>query len=281
MIQRMRSSRGPSGLVVVTVAILIGGIALRGTNRKGSRLPASPLMTGSVLAQSPATSAPAAAKTASSASATPKQTRARTSTEPAPPPVKVVGSKNAPITFEVFSDYQCPSCRNLYEQTLRPMMNDYVAAGKVYIVHRDFPLPIAAHTHAYEAARWANAAARIGKFEEVDATLYDNQSAWSADGNIEKFVAGSMGNADFKRLEKVMAGACMNDPGPVVGPVRFGNQGCALDAYIEQDKNLGRQVPVQATPTFVIYYKGQKYPAASGFITWPVLKQFLDSLLSQ
>jgi hypothetical protein len=57
--------------------------------------------------------------------------------------------------------------------------------------------------------------------------------------------------------------------------------GCPVDPYIIQDIVLGTQVPVQVTPTFVIHYKGQSYPASSGFITWPILKQFFDTLLSQ
>ena len=40
----------------------------------------------------------------------------------APPLEKAYGQKGAPITFEVFSDYSCPMCRNLFEQTLRPMI---------------------------------------------------------------------------------------------------------------------------------------------------------------
>jgi hypothetical protein len=38
---------------------------------------------------------------------------------------------------------------------------------------------------------------------------------------------------------------------------------------------------VKSTPTFVTYYKGQKYPPASGVISWPVMKQYFDSLLAQ
>src|ERR1700719_218535 len=71
--------------------------------------------------------------------------------------MKAYGSKNAPITMEVFSDYQCPSCRALFEETLKPLIADYVALGKVYLVHRDFPLPM--HSHSWVAARYANAAA--------------------------------------------------------------------------------------------------------------------------
>ena len=56
---------------------------------------------------------------------------------------------------------------------------------------------------------------------------------------------------------------------------------CPVDEYIVQDIVLGYQLPVPATPTFVIHYKGQGLilptPAA---VSWPILKQFFDSLLS-
>jgi protein-disulfide isomerase len=191
------------------------------------------------------------------------------------PPVKAYGSKDAPITMEVFTDYQCPSCRNLYENTLRPMVNDYVASGKVYLVHHDFPLPM--HKYSYEAARWANAAARVGEFASVEAALYDNQDAWGADGSIAKYVSAAMSTAEFKRVEKLMDGPCMV-PIPAGSG---GNHACPFDAYIEEDRAIGMRIPVQATPTYVISYKGQHLPPASGFVSWPILKQFFDSLLSQ
>ncbi len=63
------------------------------------------------------------------------------STEPAAMPGKSLGMPTAPITIEVYSDYECPHSKRLYEDTLRPLMRDYVAKGKVFLIHRDFPLP--------------------------------------------------------------------------------------------------------------------------------------------
>jgi protein-disulfide isomerase len=176
--------------------------------------------------------------------------------------------------MEVFTDYQCPSCRNLFEQTLRPMIADYVAAGKVYLIHRDFPLPM--HKYGYEAARWANAAAGVGEFQNVEAALYDNQAAWSTDGDIAKYVSAAMPAADFKRVQKLMEGCTAR-----MLNVAQMRDSCSLDAYIDQDRALGAQIPVRATPTYVITYKGKRLPAGSGVVSWPILKQFFDSLLSQ
>ncbi|HUJ30672.1 MAG TPA: thioredoxin domain-containing protein [Candidatus Acidoferrum sp.] len=223
-----------------------------------------------------------AAKSGTTTAAHRAQGQARAAKSQTLPPIdEAYGSKGAPITFEVFSDYSCPMCRNLYEQTLRPMINDYVAAGKVYLVHRDYPLAIPGHQNSPQAARWARAAARIGQFENVDAAFYDNQTSWATDGNLEKYVAAAMSTADFKRVQKMMEGC--EPPGPTGKPdgINLPPHPCSLDPYIEQDILAGNQVPVKGTPTFVITYKGQRYPPGSGFVSWPLLKQFLDSLLSQ
>ncbi len=230
--------------------------------------------------------APARAQSQAAASA--KQP-AKTSTKSAPkaaqaeqlgPPNKGVGSPTAPITMEVFSDYQCPMCGQLFQQTLRPMINDYVASGKVYLIHRDFPLPIADHRFNWDAARWGTAAARIGKFEEVDTALYENVRAWGADGNIQKYVASALNPADFKRVQKIVAGCLTQTPQEFRPPLQAG-QGCSLDAFINQDIALGKQVPVQATPTYVFTKRGQRLAPGSGFVSWPLMKQFIDSLLTQ
>jgi protein-disulfide isomerase len=223
--------------------------------------------------------APSAHAQTKSASAQPS---AKSSVKPAsaqalPAPMKTFGVKSAPITMEVFSDYQCPACRGFFENTLRYMINDYVASGKVYLVHRDFPLPM--HPYSMDAARWANAAGRIGRFEAVDAALFDNQDKWTKDGSMEQYIAAVLGQADLKRVQKLVQG-CLTQT-VALKPVAQTNPSCELDAFIAQDQALGKQVPVNSTPTIVITYKGQRYPPMSGMFTWPIMKQYLDSLMAQ
>ncbi|MGH9746635.1 MAG: DsbA family protein [Candidatus Acidiferrales bacterium] len=221
--------------------------------------------------------APAAVAQAQSKPASAKAHAKPAPAESLPPPMKTFGVKSAPITMEVFSDYQCPACRAFFENTLRFMINDYVASGKVYLIHRDFPL--AGHAYSMDAARYANAAGRIGRFETIDAALFDTQDKWTRDGSMEQFVATALGAADFKRVQKLVQG-CLTQT-VAVKPAAQTNHACEIDTYIEQDKALGLKVPVTATPTIVITYKGQRYPPMSGIFTWPIMKQYLDSLLSQ
>ncbi|HEV2490389.1 MAG TPA: thioredoxin domain-containing protein [Candidatus Acidoferrales bacterium] len=189
---------------------------------------------------------------------------------------KSLGSPNAPIKMEIFSDYECPACGRFYEETMKTLINDYVATGKVYLIHRDFPLPI--HKYSRQAARWVNAAARIGKFETVERALFDNQMAWSEYGTenpqgiIKPIVEGALTPVEFKRVERLMQG-CESDSHDEL-------KGCALDTEIQRNIAMGQILPVQQTPTFVITCRGQKYPPTAGVISWPILKQYLDALLN-
>ena len=194
-------------------------------------------------------------------------------------PNKAYGSRNAPIVMEVFSDYQCPSCRALFEEALKALIGDYVAQGKVYLVHRDFPLPM--HSHSWVAARYANAAARIGKFPQVEAALYDNQAAWSESGDIAKYVEAAVGPEDMKKIDKLMPASCKVQP-PAPGannPAPLVLAPCPLDPGIQHDVELGKKIPVTATPTFQVTCKG-KTTTTSGTVTYPVLKQYFDYLMS-
>src|SRR5258708_12377335 len=88
-----------------------------------------------------------------------------------PSEAKSMGSKSAPITIEVFEDFQCPACRNFFETTVKQLIDDYVVPGKVYLIHRDFPLEM--HPYSHQAARLANAAPQLGHFGPIHRALFD------------------------------------------------------------------------------------------------------------
>jgi protein-disulfide isomerase len=254
---------------LVALIFLFGG--LRGAAAQDQVAPATKSTTATASKPSSASTGKTSTKKAGKSVAKPA------AEEPVGPPNKGVGFPSAPIVMEVYSDYMCPQCRNFYMGTLKAMMNDYVPAGKVYLIHRDFPLPIAQHKYNWDAARWGTAAARIGRFEEVDRALYDNEPTWEADGNIQKIVAATLSPADFRRVQKMVA-PCLSQTPPELRPTVPTGATCSLDTFIQQDIALGKQVPVQSTPTYVITNKGSRIPPGSGFVSWPLLKQFLDSL---
>jgi protein-disulfide isomerase len=176
-------------------------------------------------------------------------------------PVKTMGSKSAPITLEVFSDFQCPSCRMLYQGTLRQVFENYVSTGKVYFIHRDFPLPM--HKYSREAARYANAAARIGKFEPVAAALFAKQDFWAENGQVDAVVASALTPAEMTKVRQLVK-----------------EEKGRIDADIEKDVALGQGNRVSQTPTSIITSRGQTYPVV-GVVDYPILRQFLDELLKR
>src|ERR1035441_6000044 len=87
-----------------------------------------------------------------------------------------MGNPSAPLLFELYSDFMCPHCKILHEQILPAIILDYVKSGKAYLIYREYPLAIPAHVYSREAAAFAVAAARVGKYQEVSDALFRSQA---------------------------------------------------------------------------------------------------------
>src|SRR5258708_9112199 len=102
-------------------------------------------------------------------------------------PTKAFGSKTAPVIVEIYSDFQCPACKQLFLNTTQKVMDNYVSTGKVYLLHLYFPLPM--HSYSRVAPRDSRAAAHIGKCEAVEKALFQNQQKWETNGDVKGIVA--------------------------------------------------------------------------------------------
>src|SRR5882672_9564060 len=78
---------------------------------------------------------------------------------------KLYGNPSASVRLEIYSDFQCPACKNLHETVLPTLMKDYVIPGKVLVVNHEYPLQM--HKYSREAANYATAAARFGLYQPV------------------------------------------------------------------------------------------------------------------
>jgi protein-disulfide isomerase len=173
-------------------------------------------------------------------------------------PFKAFGSKNAPVVMEVFTDFQCPACKQLYTTTLQRVMDNYVNTGKIYMVHRDFPL--AMHAYSTVAAAYSRAACHIGKCQEVEDVLFQNQEKWEMNGDVKGTVASALSPAEMKKVQALVDGG-------------------TLMPLIDKDKQIGQAVPVTQTPTSIIHTRnGQTYPVV-GYVSYDVLKTLLDQLV--
>ena len=167
------------------------------------------------------------------------------------------GSLDAPIRIEVFSDFQCPGCRELYLDVMRRVLTEYSRQNKVCLIYHEFPLRT--HQYSLEAARYAEAASRLGrdKLLKVYDVLFMDQAQWSQDGRIEASISKALSRAELQELKKIM-----RDPG--------------INTAIDQDIRLGVQKQVTQTPTFFIY-AARREQKVEGRLSYISLKQFIDT----
>ncbi len=169
------------------------------------------------------------------------------------------GSLNSPLRIDVFSDFQCPACRELYLGTIRQVLQDYSSKDKVCVIYHEFPLPM--HQYAKEAARYSEAAGRMGqqKLLPVYDSLFTDQAEWSKDGSLELTISKALPSEEVQKLKKILL-----EP--------------SINSEIEKEIQLGQRKEIQSTPTLFISYPG-KQQKVEGVIAYTVLKQFIDSIV--
>jgi len=171
-------------------------------------------------------------------------------------PNKTAGNPSAPVTVQIFSDFECPACKVFHERSLPQLQRDFVVTGRVFLVYREFPLPI--HAHSREAANYAVAAAGLSLYQPVADALFRDQFAWSVNGKVWETVASVL---TLSQQKKVKAAAD--------GPSVLGE--------IVRDVNAGHAIPVGSTPTLVVSRGARQYPV-SGTLNYEILKSLINDL---
>jgi protein-disulfide isomerase len=169
------------------------------------------------------------------------------------------GEPRAPVVIEIFSDFQCPACKTLHDDTFQLIMRDYVVPGKVYIIYRYFPLPM--HPFGRPCAEFACAASRIGRYQKVADALFAQQTSISMSGKVEDVVNSVLTPTEAKKVKSLL-----QDPG--------------VQHEIQIDLDEGKSVPVTGTPTLWITRSG-KSQVVSLPINYSLLKSYLDALLAK
>ncbi|MGY3051968.1 protein-disulfide isomerase [Pedobacter sp. UYEF25] len=142
------------------------------------------------------------------------------------------GNRGAKVVVVEYGDYECPHCAHAHH-VLKNIV-DYFK-GQVSLVFRNFP-HTESHPMAYPAAVAAEAAAKQGKFWEMNNALFENQDDLSADLFIQ--LAAQLG-LDVQQFEGDLA------------------QSDDLKEKIEVDFEGGVRSGVNGTPSF--YVNGEKF----------------------
>jgi protein-disulfide isomerase len=141
------------------------------------------------------------------------------------------GNANAPVTVDVYADFQCPYCAQ-FEPVVEQLAPDYIDPGKVKVTFHNFSF---IGPESDSAAQAVMCAGDQNKFWMFENDLYkhqgtENSGVFTAD-NLKKMAAAAGMNAS-------QFNSCL-DSGKYASAV-------------QQQTAEGRQRGVQSTPTFFV-----------------------------
>jgi protein-disulfide isomerase len=95
----------------------------------------------------------------------------------------VLGNTEAPITIDLYEDFQCPACQRWGTDVFPSIVRNELAAGTVKIAFHSFAF-IGPESETAGRAAWA--AARQDRFWDMWATIYANQGTRENDGSFRR-----------------------------------------------------------------------------------------------
>ncbi len=182
----------------------------------------------------------------------------------------VLGSADAELTIVLYSDINCPFCKQ-FHQTMEQVMDTYGANNTVRWVYRHFPIPSLHPTSEKEA-----------EATECVAELGGNTKFWTY---INKLVAEPTIDASNTSPEKESARlALLTKYAGDVGVDKTKFEQC-LDSgkyadKISQSTNEAVMLGAQGTPFSIVVDKDGKIAPIPGALTFDQMKQAIDSILN-
>jgi len=172
------------------------------------------------------------------------------------------GNPNADVVIVEYSDTECPYCKN-HHQTMKRIMDEYGADGRVAWVYRHFPIP-QLHSKAPHEAEALECAAELG----------GNDAFWKYTDRIYEITPSNNG------LDEAQLPIIAED----VGLDKAAFETCLASNKYEDRINTDRDEAVAAgglgTPHSIILVGGEQIPV-EGAQPYEVLKGLIDTLLAQ
>ncbi len=166
------------------------------------------------------------------------------------------GDPNAPVTILEFSDFQCPYCGRFFSQVEPQIAKQYIESGKVRFGYLHFAF---LGQESLWAAEASECAADQDAFWEYHDKLFNSQNGENRGAfnkeNLKQFAADL--GLDTKTFNQCLDGG-------------------KYTQYVQSQVNIGRQIGVQSTPTFLI--NGQAVIGAQPF---EAFQQAIESSLGR
>jgi len=171
------------------------------------------------------------------------------------------GSINAPIKIVEYSDLECPFCKQ-FHFTMKSIMNDYEASGKVAWVFRHYPIDDL-HKKARQEATATECAGTIG----------GNKGFWNYLSSLYELTPSNDG-LDLNLLPKIATDVGLNAQAFVT---------CLESSQHEETINReiieAQAAGAQGTPFPVIIGPDGSQTQLGGAVSYQILKARIESLL--
>ncbi len=146
----------------------------------------------------------------------------------------VLGSAEAPLEMTVYSDFECPYCRNFALAALPGLFAEFVERGLVRLRYVHFPLA-GIHPNAVATAKAAHCAGVVGQFWQYHDYLFVRQPEWSGEPRPDSLWVSYAANLG---LDPDGFAACLGSP--------------ATHAAVEDDLRQALAAGVTGTPTIML-----------------------------
>ena len=182
-----------------------------------------------------------------------------------------MGDPKAPVHFVEYSDYQCPYCKNFWEQTEPQIVDTYVSTGKVFFTSRSAGNWVSGNigggsTESQDAAMAAYCAADQGKYWDMYDALFTN------------VIGEDAGSFTARRIQLIAENVGLD--------MQTFNSCYSSDKYLDQvnqDFTDAKAAGITGTPFFVITYTAggeTKTDTIDGAQAFSVFQQKLDAALA-
>lgn len=174
-----------------------------------------------------------------------------------------LGDANAPVTIDIFEDFQCPACRSFTESIEPLVIQNLVAPGKARYVFHNYPFidgnGVGNSGESDQAANAAMCANEQGKFWEMHAILYAN---WNGE---------NQGNLSDRRLQAMAEsiGLDMNTFNDCFNANKYEDD-------IQADFDLGEQMGVSGTPS--VFVNGAKVGQPGKIASYDEIAQAVNAI---
>jgi len=162
------------------------------------------------------------------------------------------GTSGAPVVLVLFSDFQCPYCKEEAKMLRGNLLSTYPKQVRLYF--KDLPLE--------QIHPWAKPAAIAGRcvFKQNPSAFWDYHDwVYEHQGEItkENFREKVLEFAKGKEIDTLQLGRCLDTR--------------ATEAEVDKSISEARDLKVNSTPT--LFVNGRRLPAQVG---WPDLRQIID-----